>query len=408
MEAIVDNFKIREYLDANFSRFSKEDLVSHFMLKFGVNVSNEEDLYLFKYNQISANWNEEITYECRGLILRHTDAGWKYVSIPFYKFFNLSEGKCPWFNIEKFAIIKDKLVFAEKIDGSCIQVWYDDVKNIWRASTLGSISTANVFDHPFTFSELFWKLYNKKGNDLSTFKVGYTYIFELWTMYNQVVSQYSEDSLVLLGVRNIETFSLDDFTVENAAREFSNIKAPQMYVVEHIKTQLDVENWVEEMSLREDLFGRIPEGFVGWIGGVPCFKQKNKKYNQYHRIITGDKIYVLKNIISAVFCGNVDDIYGDLNKELQEFVDRLKLEISRVQNEVLVNLSAFKGLDLEDKKGFALKVQELTKSNKDLADVTPFFFQNRDKILKNEVVDISEWLVEDDRYLKYLEKWKVV
>lgn len=404
----MDNFTIREYLNSNFSNFKVNDLVSHFLLEFGVNVSNEDDLYLFKYNQISANWEKEITYECRGIILRHSATGWEYVSIPFKKFFNLEEGKCPWFEPEEFSKIVDKIVFAEKIDGSCIQVWYDNVKCIWRASTLGSISTANVFDHPFTFSDLFWRIYLEKGNTLSPLTVGYTYIFELWSGYNQVVTQYSENTLVLLGIRNIKTFSINDFKVEDFVSQLSNIKAPLMFKVDDIKTKNDVEIWVEKMALREDLFGKTPEGFVAWFEGLPIFKKKNEKYCQFHRIVTGDKIYVLKNIISAVFSGNIDDIYGELNPELQAFVDRLKVQLSMTQLSVLGILSQLRGIPLDDKKAFALKLKEISTTNLTCSMFEPFFFYNRIQILNGEHVDILSWLAEDDRYTKTLDKWKAV
>jgi len=401
-------FTIKEYLNENFSSFSNEDLVAHFITKFGVNVSVEDDLYLFKYNQISANWNEKLTHECRGIILRHSGNEWKYVSIPFYKFFNLGEGKCPWFTDDAFAKIANDVVYAEKIDGSCIQLWYDDVKNEWRASTLGSISTANVFDHPFTFSDLFWKIFNASGNNIPVLKIGYTYIFELWSIYNQVVTHYSENSVVLLGVRNNETFALDDFHVEEVVREFKGVKAPKLFSLDHIKTPSDLHIWVEEMALNEDLFGKVPEGFVAWYSGVPIFKEKNTKYSQYHHLITGDSVFVLKNIIAAVFHGNIDDIYGDLNADLQSYVDRLKTQIAYIQNKVISSFKFFKDIPKDDKKAYAMKLQELSNSGVILNEISPFYYQNRERILNGENVDISEWYVKNDCYLKFLQKWKAL
>lgn len=401
----MNNFILKEYLDEHFSTVVFADIVDHFIQKFGVNVSNEDDLYLFKYNQISANWNEEITHNCRGIILRHTENGWKYVAIPFKKFFNLEEGKCKYFDENVFSENAEFIKYSEKIDGSCVQVWYDDVKNTWRASTLGSISTAGVFDHPFTFAELFWKIFGKKNT--AKLVKGYTYIFELWSKYNQVVTQYETERIVLLGIRNNDTFSLKDFVLEIVINELDGIFLPMMFELPTIKTKMDLTVWVEGMAMREDLFGKVPEGFVAWLD-APIFKKKNNKYCQYHRIVTGDKIYVLKNIISAVFCGNIDDVYGDLNSDLQGFVDRLRIEISKVQGTIASTFTQFKNISIEDKKSYALKVNELADSIKEVSRVRPFYFYNREKIINGEFVDVAEWLAQDERYLKDLDIWKAV
>lgn len=400
----MDNvFTIREYLNAHCNVMSVDDIVLHFIEKFGVHVSNENDLFLFKYNQISANWNEAITYECRGVILRRIIDKWEYVSIPFKKFFNIGEGKCAFSNEDYFKAHVNELSYVEKVDGSCIQVWYDDVSGNWRASTLGSISTASVFDHPFTFSDLFWKVF---GADRSRLIKGNTYIFELWTKYNQVVTEYNADMVVLLGIRNNTNFSLNDIDI-NVESEKLSVKTPYRFS-QVINTHAELQEWIEEISLREDLFGRTPEGVVGIFNNIPVFKGKNIKYCQYHKLITGDKTYVLKNIIATVFHGNIDDIYPDINEELKSFVDRLVVEINRIRADVLKSIKEFSDIGIHDRKAFALRLKNLASLYESCGTYSAFYFDKRELILRGEYVDIVEWLVENDRYSKHIDRWKAV
>lgn len=118
---------LKKYLDDNHPNPDKSDnhpnpdkrIVSDFMEKFGVNVKQEDDLYLFKYGMISVKW-DDVTHECRGAILRPTKKGWEFLARPFDKFFNQHEGHCPVFEAKEFERRMDNLRLVEKADGSCI------------------------------------------------------------------------------------------------------------------------------------------------------------------------------------------------------------------------------------------------------------------------------------------------
>jgi hypothetical protein len=400
-----DTFTIREFLNENF--LSEEGVEKYFFETFGVNVSKFENFYLFKYDQILANWNEKIVSECRGIILQKTDV-WNYVSIPFKKFFNLQEGRCEFFDEKKFDENISNIRLLEKLDGSCIQLWFDGTN--WRASTLGSIQTASVGDFDFTFSDLFWKIFKNSGFETKNLIVGHTYIFELWSKYNQVVTQYAEEMIVLLGVRNLNTFQLNAHTEEQIQNIFPKVRRPICLDVS-FNSKEELFELVEKLSENEEIFGKIPEGFVGYCDGRPVFKVKNQRYSQAHRILTGDRAFVLKNVVASVFCGNVDDIYGDLTDELKEFVDRLKVDILRRIEKVERVANQLFLFDMKtDAKQYALKLNSFVVADEELFMFRAFMFDKKKEVCQNGKVGhlVLDWLTEKNRFEKWIDVWREV
>lgn len=180
------------------------ELISHFLDKFGVDVKKENDLYLLKYNMITAKWSFPITHECRGSILRY-DGKWERVSFPWSKFFNLGEGLSPLTDNVLFEKHVDEFLLRSKEDGTGIQIWFDNKKNEWRASTLGTITPLPIdgFSN-VTFADLFWKTFGEEAR-AKLYEHGnkdYTYLFELCCYQNRIVSKYPDNRIYLLGIRH--------------------------------------------------------------------------------------------------------------------------------------------------------------------------------------------------------------
>jgi hypothetical protein len=204
--------KLLDYLNRYFSNgksapdFNDEGIVLHFAEKFGVNVKTEEGgLFQFKYSPISAKWSRNIVSECRGTILRFTpNYGWVCCARPFDKFWNQHELACPYNDPKLFDASLGQFSFSEKIDGTCILLWWDPVLVRWRVSTLGCISTSFVADLVgVTFEDLFWRTIDK-DRVLSFFEPlgrDYTGIFELYTAENRILTKYSSDRVYLLAIR---------------------------------------------------------------------------------------------------------------------------------------------------------------------------------------------------------------
>jgi hypothetical protein len=206
---------IAEYLNTYFANGSTctlekpltesgESLETHFAGKFGVDIKNEGDLFLFKYNMISAKWSFPITHECRGVILRY-DGQWEYVCKPWNKFWNLGEINSPLSHEPFFEKFVNEFQILSKEDGTACSCWFDDVKNKWRISTLGTI-TPQVLDRydNITFEDLFWKVFGEDAKQ-KLYKYGnkdYTYLFELCCVENRIVTSYPDNRIYLIGIRH--------------------------------------------------------------------------------------------------------------------------------------------------------------------------------------------------------------
>lgn len=184
-------------------------------------ISEDDGFVLFKYNQISSDFNQEICREARGLILDSQD-NFKVVRLAFYKFFNIDE---------PFAAHIDwsSAVASEKIDGSIMSVWY--ARGKWHLSTNGTIDAfkaeiAGVGPYK-TFGDLF-----ESVCPLATFEhfdKNKCFTFELVSPYNKVVIDYPETKVYLLSIRDMTTlieYSLDDLHTWAEANGFIT---PQVY-----------------------------------------------------------------------------------------------------------------------------------------------------------------------------------
>lgn len=375
---------LKEYLNETFpGPFSDEFLKTYFK-NLGVDVSISGDKFLFKYDQIAADWYNPLTKYCRGSIFRYTyGIGWEYLSRPWQKFFNRHEGFSGYSKDSDFSKVPEGSYLLEKLDGSCCQIYFVD--GFWKCSTLGSIDTAQVGDFSFTFSELFWRLF---GTDTSMLVPGNTYLFELCSVYNQIVTAYEKDHVVFLGA-----FSNDSGkALKEHSEEISKEWIKPKKIPFNFNSWKDLEEFVEAES-KNQIYGKNPEGFVAYIDGYPAFKLKNSKYLELHGVFTGDRMFVRKNLVNLFFKGNLDDVENDLPDVSKKFVEHLKEKYRDVWKEVCSAkefLEPFKS----DRKEYALKLREVTKSSKVLPMFQGYFFE----CLKADL-EFSSWLVQ--KKLKY-------
>ena len=400
-----------EYLNTYFSGGDQgifEDkpigLVNHFLEKFGVDVRKENDLYQFKYNLILAKWSMPLTHECRGAILRHSGT-WEYVSRPFSKFFNFHEGLCK-IGEEDFA---PTLQIIEKADGTCIQAWYDDVQQKWRCSTLGTISTQS-YDQAFRPNDTFENLFLKTAKIPSwdSFHKTCTYIFELCTHDNRIVTQYPEDVVYLIAAREkhygqyLTDQSVDDFCLE-LMEAGANIKRPDLkfFYTLGFTSFKDVLAWVE-IQAENPSFGKFPEGFVIYRGGIPVAKMKNAKYLAAFHVSGGNKGHAKNQIIELVFQNKLDDVYATMIPELQQFADTIKQRVANLGSEVIkAGIEIMKG-NYPTQKDYALAIQNKV-VNKQLH---AFFYSNKEQVLAGQNLSdlYTAWI--KDYYKRFLDLWK--
>lgn len=386
-------FELEEYLNENHKTTDK--VVSNFQLMFGVKVKQEDNFFLFKYGIIGCNWGEKITHQCRGTIMKFENGVWTCMSRPFNKFWNQHEGRCPIFEEDVFNKRLSRLSIVEKADGSCIQLWHDG--DIWRVSTLGTITTMNVQEEDKTFSELFWETAVVKTSKLDK---DLTYLFELCCDENRIVTRYRINHAVLLGARNRVTGEYEQ-NLDSILDHCLNVRLPATQSCKSLGL-LSLENvyaYVESESKDVEKYGEYPEGFVLYdILNFPVAKLKNKRYISLHHVGGGDIKHSKNLIVDAVFLGHIDDIYDVLSDRLKAFADGIKQKACDLANDASKSIDRLAKISYEAKnpkaakKLFAIQVKD--KAPKELHG---FFFQNADHFMKEADPNISE---EFEKWLK--------
>ncbi|MCX8008508.1 MAG: T4 RnlA family RNA ligase [Patescibacteria group bacterium] len=167
---------------------------------YGIEATQSErhpNLYQYVYNQIDS-YKERfspLVLSSRGTILDVESKN--VIAYPFRRFFNYGEWSQDPFVFNNIKAIQ------EKVDGSLmILYWYYDG---WNVATKGNPdASGKVGAYDFTFSELFWEVMNKQHPQWKTMLVPrFTYMFELCSKYNQVITDQSdnEGDLTLIGIR---------------------------------------------------------------------------------------------------------------------------------------------------------------------------------------------------------------
>lgn len=277
---------------------------------YNLTIKRDGKLVLFKYNQISSDFNEEICCEARGLILE--EGTWKIVRFAFKKFFNLGESfaaKIDW----------DSAVGSEKLDGSIISVFFYDGK--WRIATN---STINAFKAEIngvglykTFGELFESVL-----PLSTF-ANYNkhrcWTFELVSPYNKIVIDYPETKVYLLSIRNMDSLEELGLDAVEMLADANGLTVPERY---DLNNEADYRKVVEQM----------PEGHEGIVvrdGNNERVKIKTPLYFELHRL-KNNGVLTLEKIVDLI---RENDQYEFLCyfPEYQSIFDDVKEQLDKIE-----------------------------------------------------------------------------
>lgn len=97
--------------------------------------------------------------DCRGIILEK--GTWKVLSLAFRKFFNSEEG-----NAHKIDWTTARVL--EKLDGTLIQLYWDESKQTWFAGTTGTAEGEGEVNNKMgtTFNDLFFQTIEKITGNL--------------------------------------------------------------------------------------------------------------------------------------------------------------------------------------------------------------------------------------------------
>ena len=291
---------------------------------YNLHIQFDENLILFKYNQISSDFSNPIVRQCRGIILE--DVTYKVVCRPFEKFHNYGEPNA-------YPIDFSKSVIFEKVDGSLLKVFFYNGE--WKVATNGTID-AHYSDTRVTgktFYDLFMDVVGgEQGFDLmkKRMSAGHTYLFELVHPICRIVVNYGEKKeLVFVGWRNTEN-GMDALPIKSEFEGLDFIRLPEMYGFKNAKLD-DLQELADVMNSQGFDF----EGFVvAEVDGVFIrgrVKIKSPKYLKFHHL-AGGSIYnslmelILKNEIDEFNAYltqlpfYVQEIYKDMNEKFNAFV----------------------------------------------------------------------------------------
>lgn len=315
-------------------------------------------LVVLNYDQIASPKKHPMVVECRGLILHVNDHGkFEVVSRSFDRFFNL--GECE--EHKDITCLKEHHVF-EKVDGSLIRVYRH--QHEWHIATRGTAfaeSGVNGFD--VTFRSLFLRaaglseveFQNAMDNTAAVLRRqmvvdGLTFIFELATRENRVVTPYSEDQLVLIGARWLngeeqDLFGLSTICEIMAQYGHINVRMPRVWEL----------NSIEEIKKAVAELGGLQEGFVvSHKYDISRFKLKSAAYLVAHHIrnngtLTPNRVAEL--IVTGEHVEYLTYFPEDMRffEEMIKAYDQLLLDIPFIES---------RAKEYEDQKSFALMVKD--------------------------------------------------
>lgn len=248
-----------------------------------LDIKEQGDLALLKYNQYNSDFTNPIVRECRGIIFYKPT--WDVVCFPFTKFFNEGE-------VYADHLDESELHVYEKVDGSLAKVWY--FEGAWRLSSNGTIDAADALTDlsGYNFQSLFMRALSTYGLDwqsfTSTLDKNYTYMYELATEVNRIVVEYQGFHVYYLGQRNIHTFQeeyIPDERIDNV----------QVYSFKTIKDIIAAAEALPDNA----------EGYVVRDKNWNRVKIKSPRYFLLHKLANNGKPdlveYYLENELSELF-----------------------------------------------------------------------------------------------------------
>jgi T4 RnlA family RNA ligase len=326
----------------------------------------EEDLYVLNYSQIDSPKTNPVVIECRGLIV---DNNLNVVCLPFNRFFNIGEA------LEITADFDfSNAEFFEKADGSLVKVYCH--KGVWNIGTRGTAFAESANYTGETFCSLVLEAFG--CTDMQDFQQKmegtpkeYTYLFEYTSPKNRVVTPYTDNEMVLIGVRCHRT-SIDigdEETLMVLANRLKNTKGLNVRPakVYHFDAKEDLLEAVQRLT-------GLQEGFVCYSYGERI-KVKSDLYVQVHKL-RGDNIPTPKRIAELVVTNEVDEYlayFPEDRKLFDPYVKSYNQMLTEAQNKY------DKYCHIESQKEFAMQVKNdcyfslLFSARKNQTDVTTEF-----------------------------------
>lgn len=258
-----------------------------------ISVSNKNSNHIYNYNNnVLVPRGDQVIRLCRGIVINR---GGELMNFPFERFFNYHEAECDSVDIENAEIL-------EKLDGSLISVWHDGSK--WEVTTRGSFYPN---ENAHNFKETFMRLFE----EFDKLMPGYTYMFELISKDNRIVTKYDSERVVLIGARDLGNLNeLNQKELDQIAEDLI-VDRPKRFKASNI----------DECRKLFDGLSDDEEGLVIIDKDFNRFKLKQESYLKMAKIISLKSQDVLDYMLGRL---ELDADFTDMPE--------LKEKIKQVQN----------------------------------------------------------------------------
>lgn len=259
--------EVIKYLnEKNASGLSVSESLEQLKEDYGIKNSHNEDypdLYVLNYCQISSPKFREIVKECRSLVLGipTDELGWHVVSRSYDRFFNLGETECIY--------DMNYMEGVTKLDGSLIGMFY--YKGKWLYRTKSMIMPDNYLnDTRDKWADLIDPLITL---DYIDDYYDHTYIFELTSDRNRIVTLYDCTELTLLSMRSNLT---GNYLPSNKVRSMAHLydwRIPERLTFKTMDECVDYVNSLTDLKEGLVLYGN---------DNRPMAKVKSQAYMRAH------------------------------------------------------------------------------------------------------------------------------
>ena len=276
----------------------------------------------------------EITIQCRGVVLHEENGNYNVICRPMDKFYNDFEKERPLFDFTEGVDV------YEKADGSLIKVYYHN--NEFKIATNRTAFAEGPCNGPTEFNSYKeFVLFTFGCANKEEFQVfmknqdkNLTYMFELVSPNNKIITEYKKSEMILLAARHTKTGVYVDVNT------FPNVRKPIKY---NKNGKLYTQDECKELfyNLRDD-----EEGFVLINASGLRQKLKNPPYlerirqNQTKTLDIQHKRKSDSNteLVNAVVKGKEADFDGDTSNTARSLSNRV-LDFAEKENVNFIDLS---------------------------------------------------------------------
>lgn len=324
---------VQKYLN---SGKSLDDLYNEFNITSTYDKST--GLVILNYGYDDSKKTHPIVRECRALVL-DANNNFNLVARSFPRFFNLGEVENDSFDFSDFYV-------QDKQDGSLILIYYYPPLGKWFISTRKTFAQMTIPDTNFTWEELVLKCLNIKKDNLHVLlRKDLTYVCELCSPYNRIVTSYEDTRLYLItAFRGEQELSYNELLT---VPTWNRMKRINTFCSSSLEKTID---YVEQKGKEHPTY----EGVVIRDKYNNRLKIKNKQYLYLHKLKTNGAL-TPKKFIGMILDKNDDDFIS-VFPEFSSEINRYQAIISNL----LSDLSSVweRNKSITNQKDFALAIKD--------------------------------------------------